>query len=603
MDPMTKLRFLEASSIRGPLAVVGGQLRLGGAVPSTHAQRQVDAVIGECSALSASPLEGPSTFRVVAGPAGLAGVASRLADQPGTVSLAVDLERWRGRIVRFALGFSDGEVILVLPSAEVLIEACRLLRPHTVLVEDGMLLAAPEFENFLPERIVDVRVMESLARCGDPVSRWRAAECLASLSMAPLAPPLSSGLVGDIAYRARALHSALGPLTDTLAAQEQLAVFEVEQRLGPVLIDAARTGIAVDVTSLGARVGAFTTEVDEASEHLAHRYGRDRVQRPEQLLEAVRERYGLPIESWRLRELVRWDDEPDVRWLRRLLRARAELDNVLRPLERAVESDGRVHARMDQIGTSSGRMSCSQPNLMGFPRDPALRSLLVGTSLIDADYAAIDLRVAAQVFEDVALRGALSAGEDLHVATIARVLGIDPGDVTTEQRTLGKVVNFENLYGAGPDTLAQNAAEKYGVRISVERAADLIDAFRTAYPRLAHAFDMAAARRYPPPSRTLLGRLRSFRRGESPGAQLAALVQGTGADGLKIAMCELSPDLKKYGARLLLCVHDQLLVEAPTESSALVRVLVERHMREAMECFTPDVPIVVKAEIKATWGG
>jgi DNA polymerase-1 len=243
--------------------------------------------------------------------------------------------------------------------------------------------------------------------------------------------------------------------------------------------------------------------------------------------------------------------------------------------------------------------------MMGFPRDPGIRALVVepGHFIVDADYAAIDLRVAAHLVDDERLRARLAPGRDIHAEAATELFGVRVDAVTVDQRQMGKILNLENLYCAGVDTVVESAAAKYGVHLRVDEAQALIDAFTRSYPRVAEALERARSTRYPAPTRTPLGRLHAFAPGASPGAQLAHVIQGTGADGLKLAICEMADELKKRESAFLLSVYDQTLIRAPYEAALAVKEIVVRHMKEAMRCFIPNVPIGVKAEVKNTWAG
>jgi DNA polymerase I len=149
---------------------------------------------------------------------------------------------------------------------------------------------------------------------------------------------------------------------------------------------------------------------------------------------------------------------------------------------------GRLHPSFKIGGASSGRLSVEKPNVQNPPRGPTFRALFIpppGHVMIGADYSQIELRVAALLSKDRNMLGAYERGEDLHRLTAASVAGVAPADVTPEQRTAAKAVNFGNLYGQGPDGLAKTARLKYGVEMTREEAANALHRFHAAYPDLA----------------------------------------------------------------------------------------------------------------------
>ena len=164
---------------------------------------------------------------------------------------------------------------------------------------------------------------------------------------------------------------------------------------------------------------------------------------------------------------------------------------------------GRIHASYKVAGTASGRASCSGPNLQQIPRDKRFRSLFVpdpGNVLVVADYSSMELRAAAHISGDPAMTEAFERGDDLHRITAARMSGKDPADVTDEERSAAKRVNFGAIYGMGAAGLVKSAWDAYGTVLSQREATRWLAAFAEAYPifdrwRREHA-DRCAERRY-----------------------------------------------------------------------------------------------------------
>ncbi|WP_243321990.1 DNA polymerase I [Geothrix sp. SG200] len=270
---------------------------------------------------------------------------------------------------------------------------------------------------------------------------------------------------------------------------------------------------------------------------------------------------------------------------------------------------GRVHTRLHQAAVASGRLASSDPNLQNIPvrteEGRLIRGAFVpepGWVLLDADYSQIELRVVAALAEDPVLLGAFAAGEDIHRRTASEVFGVPMDQVTSEQRSASKAVNFGLLYGQGAFALAAN------IGVSQKEAKAFIERYFERMPKVAawieHAKERALAEGL---VRTHWGRIRRIPELESPNKQFQAqglreavntIVQGTAADLMRRAMVRLHRSLKASDlrARLLLQVHDELLLEAPPEEVARASAL----LKEAMEGADDLGPLGVKlaAEVR-----
>jgi DNA polymerase-1 len=271
--------------------------------------------------------------------------------------------------------------------------------------------------------------------------------------------------------------------------------------------------------------------------------------------------------------------------------------------------DRRVHTTFDQAGAATGRLASLDPNLQNIPvRTPqgrAIRKAFVaapGCVLVGADYSQIELRVMAHLSGDPNLVEAFTAGEDIHAATARRIFKVE-GDVPSELRARAKVVNFGVLYGMGARSLAQQMG------IELQEAKDFIDGYFTVYAGVRRFLDStleeARSRGW---VATLLGRrrylpeLRSSNGGERSFAERAAIntpIQGSAADLVKLAMLSVHRAIARHpGARLLLQVHDELLLECPEGDAAVVADLVRREMQG---CYPLNVPLTVSIGTGKTW--
>jgi DNA polymerase-1 len=272
---------------------------------------------------------------------------------------------------------------------------------------------------------------------------------------------------------------------------------------------------------------------------------------------------------------------------------------------------GRVHTSLNQAVAATGRLSSSDPNLQNIPirteQGRQIRRAFVpqeGWVLLSADYSQIELRVLAHMCGDPVLIEGFRAGEDVHKRTAAALFGVMPGLVTGEMRRRAKAVNFGIIYGMGPQRLARDQG------VTHKEAERFIRDYFERFPRVKAYIDatVAAAER-DGRVRTLFGRLRYFPdlRGSDRVARMQALraavnttIQGTAADLIKKAMVDLSGRLRREGrrARMLLQVHDELVLEAPPEEAGEVAAT----LREVMEGTHPlEVPLAVDVRRGANW--
>ena len=283
-------------------------------------------------------------------------------------------------------------------------------------------------------------------------------------------------------------------------------------------------------------------------------------------------------------------------------------------LKEAIADDGRVHARFNQTGAATGRLSSSDPNLQNIPirtdvgRD--IRKAFIaapGSKLIAADYSQIELRVLAHLSEDEALINAFNDGQDIHSAVAAQVFGAKPDEVTKEQRNRAKVINFGIIYGITAFGLARRIDD-----LDNKAAAELIDDYKARFPGidrfLEACIDKAKADGY---VETILGRRRAIPGIHERNGQLRALaerlainsvVQGSAADLIKLAMVNLQSRIEReqLPCKLLLQIHDELVIEAPANQADAMAEILTSEMQSAMEL---KVPLDVEAGIGEDWFG
>ena len=287
------------------------------------------------------------------------------------------------------------------------------------------------------------------------------------------------------------------------------------------------------------------------------------------------------------------------------------LNTYLGPLPTLIGDDGRLHTTFNQTVAATGRLSTTSPNLQAIPIRTELgreiRSAFVaepGHKLISADYSQVELRILAHVSGEPKLREAFEAGEDIHAATAAEVLGKERATLTKDERNVAKMVNFGIIYGISSFGLSEN------LEIPREEAQAYIDAYLARFPHvqdfIQRTIEQAARDGY---VTTLLGRRRpvpeiraSNRQTRSLGERLAvnSVMQGTAADVIKKAMVAIHRRLREEGraSRLVLQVHDELLVEAPEAEVGAVKELVRQEMVGA---YPLDPPLEVDVAAGDDW--
>jgi DNA polymerase-1 len=277
-------------------------------------------------------------------------------------------------------------------------------------------------------------------------------------------------------------------------------------------------------------------------------------------------------------------------------------------------ADGRLHTTFHQAVAATGRLSSSDPNLQNIPIRTTLgrrirRAFVAGSrgsTLLAADYSQIELRILAHVSSDVHLKDAFAREADIHRETAARVLHKDPADVTADERSMAKMVNFGIAYGMSDFGLSSRAG------ISRAEAQEFISNYFATYSGISyymlHIKETARARGY---VTTLLGRKRSIPelearnpalRGAGERMAINMPIQGTAADIMKIAMLRVAERLAAddFRARMLLQVHDELLFEVPRDEVGRLGSMVRSTMESALPL---DVPLTVDVKVGDDWEG
>ncbi|NLN82884.1 MAG: bifunctional 3'-5' exonuclease/DNA polymerase [Firmicutes bacterium] len=335
---------------------------------------------------------------------------------------------------------------------------------------------------------------------------------------------------------------------------------------------------------------------------------------PEQLLQALK-RKGIEAKDTTrhtLNMLARNHEE--ISALLEYRKLSKQLNTFIDALPKFVNpKTGRVHSHYDQMGSASGRFSCSSPNIQQTPREKSFRACWQaepGKSLIIADYSQIELRVAAEIAGDQRMIKAYQKGEDLHKLTASLVRSVPLSSVTPEQRQAAKAINFGLIYAMGARGLMNYSVDTYSIDMTLAEA----ERFRELYFRAYRGIDRwhgqlraEDARRRKQKilseSRTLTGR-RYIWGGRAGVAGLYNMpVQGTAADITKIALSYIVEERDNPEWRIVASVHDEILMEVPEEEALEAAYFLKRQMERAGKRLLKIVPVVAEAEIAKSWAG
>lgn len=264
---------------------------------------------------------------------------------------------------------------------------------------------------------------------------------------------------------------------------------------------------------------------------------------------------------------------------------------------------GRIYSNYYQLGAATGRLSCTDFNLQQVPNGKEFRQCFIpgeGNTFVIADYSQMQIRIAAEISKDYEMIEAYQRGDDLHTLTASLVSGKPVDEVTKEMRTAAKALNFGMLFGMGAKGLVTYAWSSYGVKLTEKEAGEFIDKFFHKYAGLKH-WQKREGRKTTKESRTIGGRRRLFE-GEARYTQLVNNpIQGTESDILKKALSILPIILKGTNAKLIACVHDEIIVECKEDEGEKVAYILQAAMEKVGEYFLKEVPVVAEATVTKSW--
>ncbi len=396
--------------------------------------------------------------------------------------------------------------------------------------------------------------------------------------------------------------------------------YEIELPLAGVLADMEKRGFLIDkeaLTAFGEELGERIFKLERDIYALG---GMEiNINSPKQLSELLYEKLGLPAfkktktgfstDAEALEKIEHLHPVvPLILEYRELSKLKSTYTDGLLPL---IASDGRIHTNFKMTVTATGRLSSTEPNLQNIPirkeLGSALRKMFIAADnccLIDADYSQIELRILAHVSGDKTMIEAFKAGADIHRTTAAVVLGKEPEEVTAEERSSAKAVNFGIVYGISAFSLAGD------IKKSVKEAGDYINSYLQKYDGVKKYLDeskkLARERGY---AETIFGRrrpipeLKSKNYNQRSFGERVAMnmpIQGAAADIIKLAMVRADRRMRREGlkARLILQVHDELVIECPNSEAEKAAKILKEEMEGAARL---SLPLTVDIKIGQNW--
>ena len=409
---------------------------------------------------------------------------------------------------------------------------------------------------------------------------------------------------------AMAIHRLAQQQREELAQKDLSRVFyDLEMPLAYVLRDLEMQGFRVDADVLREMGVKFDAEIARLSAEIFAEAGEQiNLNSPKQLGEMLFVRMGLPAPkktskgfstSAEVLESLA-EEHPICAKILEYRKYQKLRSTYIDSLIQLRDENSRVHSRFDQVATVTGRLSSSEPNLQNIPVRTELgreiRGAFIareGHVLVDADYSQIELRVLAHISGDATMISAFRADEDIHARTAAEVYGVPFDQVTGAMRSASKAVNFGIVYGISDFALAKN------IGVTRREAREFMDRYFERYPGVkAYMESSVAEAREKGYAATLLGRRRYLPELNSSNFNIRSFgercamnspIQGTAADIIKLAMIRVHDELKKRGmrTRLILQVHDELILEAPLEEAEAAAELLRSCMEGVMRLQVP----------------
>lgn len=408
-------------------------------------------------------------------------------------------------------------------------------------------------------------------------------------------------------------------LKDALAEDDLVRISKIEFQAIASISEMELAGIKLDVAKWKELEISVRERRDRAAEHLESFFPepegvlpleglgpRLNLNSPQQITDAFR-KIGIELPDTKVWTLLKVD-HPAAKALLEYRELQKKLGTYLETYPKFIsQKTGRIHANFLQCRVPTGRLACTNPNVQQIPHEDEFRSCFVaeqGNTLVIADYSQIELRILSEVSEDPAFVSAFRRGDDLHRVTAATMYGVPMEEVTRDQRSDAKRINFGLMYGRGAKSLSAQLGTDEA------RGRQLIDEYFANYPKVQRFLQRTANRATRDRRlRTLGGRLRKF--GEHAGINddrgamrreaMNYPIQGSSADIAKLALVYIRKELQGLDARLINSIHDEFVVECEEELAEEVSERMRSAMIRAGEALLKKVPVEVEVVVSREW--
>ena len=566
---------------------------LDGVAPEAAAEEQ--AVELPEADLASLPLTPAGHYLVAARPA--------VTGKQGTRNVVLQPESWYAVQDATVYPLEDADLVRLLDNADVTLDVFNSAPLYAKAMAAGGWGSSIVWDGKLAAYLLDASA--SKYQISELIPAYKAAAAFTCTDYP------DAGRLADLFARMKAEITACG---------EDALYNEIEFPLAQVLADMTRTGVLVDKDG----IEQFGVKLREELEQVLTRIHMEtgsatfNPNSPKQLGEMLFDTMGLPhgkktqrgwstdaetLES--LREYPLVEDVLQYRAYQKLNSTYVE------GLLKVIGKDGRIHSTFNQTEARTGRLSSDNPNLQNIPIRTELGSQLrayfvakPGCVLVDADYSQIELRILAHITGDEHMQQAFLNGEDIHRSTAAKIYGIPQSEVTPRLRSSAKAINFGIMYGKGAFSLGKDLG------ISVKEADTFLKTYLNTFPKvdgyMQNCIEHAKEKGY---VETLFGRRRPLPELASSNFQVRSSgermarntpIQGTAADIIKLAMVHVWQRLRdeKLQARLLLQVHDELIVEAPENEVEQVKRILKEEMEQVVSY---SVPLTAEVGTGKTW--
>jgi len=407
---------------------------------------------------------------------------------------------------------------------------------------------------------------------------------------APVNFPLESLLAKKASLTQQLLHNYQLMDTAELEFKTLFATLQME-----------KNGIEIDIDRVQQLHEEMLKQKTNLKDNIAGEIGKEvNLNSPQQLIEALNKR-GYDLTNTKKETLSPLaENEPLIADILDFRKIQKQLEKPKEIIKAVDKGPNRIYSHYNQLGTQTGRFSCTDFNIQQVPKNKAIRSCFIpadGNVFVVADYSQIQLRIAAEISNDTNMIQAYVDDKDFHTETAALINDIAPEQVTPEMRKAAKALNFGILFGMGAKSFMEYAKNDYGIHMSKDQAKEYIKRFFDAYPDFKH-WKKTVMNNY---DMRTLGNRGFFNVKKTYTQRLNFPIQGSEADILKTALCLLTERLKGTTGKIVTCIHDEIMLECAKEEGEKMKRTLQNSMEEAGSLYLKKVPVVAEAEIRKSW--